>query len=149
MVETSSAFCYIKSSLSKVTRMFVLPTEPPQEPEQDLIGTILKKIIVTFLGAILGFVLIPLGYLIPSMLDLDITEFEASSSAYFMVSLAIWILIGLITPFRSLRRVFEELKGLMMEHVVIFIMAVIVFVLVYWFFISFVVSQIVSVIGVE
>jgi hypothetical protein len=66
-----------------------------------------------------------------------------------MVSLAIWILIGLITPFRSLRRVFEELKGLMMEHVVIFIMAVIVFVLVYWFFISFVVSQIVSVIGVE
>jgi len=66
-----------------------------------------------------------------------------------MVSIAIWILIGLITPFRSIRRVFEELKDMVIEHVVYFIIAVVVFVLIYWFMITFIVSRIVSIIGVE
>jgi vacuolar-type H+-ATPase subunit I/STV1 len=66
-----------------------------------------------------------------------------------MVSIAIWILIGLATPFRSMRRVFEELKGMVIEHVVIFIIAVVVFVFIYWFIITFIVSMIISVFGVE
>jgi hypothetical protein len=129
--------------------MFALPTDPPQDTEQELLGTILTIFIVTFLCAILGFVLVPLGYIIVTFLTIDITEFEASSSTYFMVSIAIWILIGLITPFRSIRRVFEELKDMVIEHVVYFIIAVVVFVLIYWFMITFIVSRIVSIIGVE
>jgi hypothetical protein len=135
--------CNIKLPLSKVTHMFDLPTDPPQDPEQDLLGTILSRFIVTFLCAILGFVLVPLGYIVSIFLDIDTTEFEASSSTYFMVSIAIWILIGLTTPFRSIRRVFEELKGMLIDHVVIFIIAVVVFIPIYWFIITFIVSMIV------
>ena len=121
---------------------------PTQDPEQDLIGTILSRFIVSFLSAIFGFVLIPLGYIIISFLGIDISEFEASSSAYFVVSVAIWLLIGLATPFRSMRRVFEELKGMMIEHAVLFIIAVVVFVFIYWFIITFIVSTIDSIFGI-
>jgi len=120
-----------------------LPTDPPEEPEQELVETILLKLIVAFLCALLGFVLVPLGYIIPSILDIDVTEFEASSSAYFMVSIAIWIIIGLTTPFKSIRRVFEELKDMFIEHAFIFVIAVVIFVFIYWFLITFIVSIII------
>jgi len=126
-----------------------LPTNLPEEPRQELLETILIKVIVTILCAILGFVLIPLGYIITSFLGIDISEFETSNATYFVVSTAIWILIGLITPFRSLRRVFEELKGMMIEYVVFFIIAVIVFTLIYWFIITLIVPMIISVFGIE
>jgi hypothetical protein len=126
-----------------------VPTNPPQNPEHELFETLLSKFIVTFLFAILGFVLVLLAYVIPSTFDFDETVFETSSSTYFTVSIAIWMLIGLTTPFISLRRVFEELKGIMFQHVVIFITAVVVFVFIYWFFITFIVSTIISIFGIE
>jgi vacuolar-type H+-ATPase subunit I/STV1 len=129
--------------------MSALPTDPPQNPEHELFETLLSKFIVTFLFAILGFVLVLLAYVIPSTFDFDETVFETSSSTYFTVSIAIWMLIGLTTPFISLRRVFEELKGIMIQHVVIFITAVVVFVFIYWFIITFIVSTIVSIFGIE
>jgi hypothetical protein len=122
-----------------------LPTDSPQDPEEKLFETILSRFIVTFLCAVLGFVLIPLGYIFTSFIGIDITEFEASSSTYFLTSIVIWMLIGLITPFSSLRRVFEELKGMMIEYVVYFIIAVVVFVFIYWFIITYSVSLINSV----
>jgi hypothetical protein len=125
--------------------MSALPTDPQQDPEQELFGTLVSRFIVTFLFAILGFVLVLLAYIIPSTFDFDVAVFESSSSTYFTVSIAIWMLIGLITPFISLRRAFEELKGFMIEHVAIFIAAVVVFIFMYWFIITFIVSTIISV----
>ena len=126
-----------------------LPINPQENPEHDLFETILTRFIVTFLFAILGFILVLLAYLVPSTFDFDVTVFETSSSVYFTFSVAIWMCIGLITPFPSLRRVFDELKGFMMEHAFIFIAAVLVFVFIYWFMITFIVSTIVSVFGIE
>jgi len=100
--------------------MSALPTEPLEEPEQELLGIILYRFIVTFLSALLGFVLIPMGYFVISFLDVDVTEFETSSSIYFIISTAIWMLIGLSTPFKSMKRLFEDLKGILTDHVVIF-----------------------------
>ncbi len=126
-----------------------IPKDPLEEPEQELFGIILYRSVVTFLSALLGFVLIPLGYVVISFLDVDITEFETSSSTYFIVSIAIWMLIGLITPFRSIKRLFEDLKSILIEHAVIFIIAIVVFVFIYWFLITIIVSTIVSIFGVE
>ena len=117
-----------------------LKIDPEEEPEQELFGIILYRIVVIFLSALLGFVLIPLGYIVISFFGFDITEFESSSSAYFIISLAIWILFGLCTPFMSLKRLFEDLKGMMVDHAVVFIIAVVIFVFIYWFLISFIVS---------
>jgi len=128
--------------------MSALPTDPPKEPKQELFETILSKFIVTFLCALLGFVLIPLSYVFISFLDVDTTEFVTSSSTYFIVSIAIWILIGISTPFMSIRRVFEVLKDIAIDHVVIFIIAIVVFVFIYWFVITFIVSMVISVLGV-
>lgn len=126
-----------------------LPIEPLEEPEQELLGVILYRFVVTFLSALLGFVLIPMGYFVISFFDVDVTEFEASSSIYFIISTAIWMFIGLITPFKSMKRSFEDLKGILTDHVVIFIVAVVVFVFIYWFLITFIVSIILSIFGIE
>ena len=125
-----------------------LPINPQENPEDDLFDTILTRAIVTFLFAILGFVLVLLAYLVPATFDFDVAVFETSSSVYFAFSVVIWMLIGLITPFAFLRRVFDELKGFMMEHALIFIATVLVFVFMYWFIITFIVSTIVSVLGI-
>ena len=120
-----------------------LQIDPEEEPEQELFGIILYRIVVIFLSALLGFVLIPLGYIVISFFGFDITEFETSSSTFFIVSLAIWMLFGLCTPFMSLKRLFEDLKGMMVDHAVVFIIAVVVFVFIYWFLITFIVSIII------
>jgi len=126
-----------------------LPKDPLEEPEQELLGIILYRFVVTFLSVLLGFVLIPIGYFVISFLDVDVTEFETSDTIYFIVSTAIWMLIGLITPFRSIKRLFEDLKSILTEHVVIFIIAVVVFVFIYWFLITIIVSIITSILSIE
>lgn len=126
-----------------------LPKDPLEEPEQELLGIILYRFVVTFLSVLLGFVLIPIGYLVISFLDVDVTEFETSDTIYFIVSTAIWMLIGLITPFRSIKRLFEDLKSIFTEHVVISIVAVVVFVFIYWFLITIIVSIITSILSIE
>lgn len=126
-----------------------LQINPQEEPEQELYEIILYRFVVALLSALLGFILIPLGYFVISFFDVDVTEFEASDSVYFILSTAIWILIGIITPFRSMKRLFEDLKGILTDHVVIFIIAVVVFVFVYWFLITILVSIIMSVFGTE
>jgi len=126
-----------------------LQINPQEEPEQELYEIILYRFVVAFLSALLGFILIPLGYFVISFFDVDVTEFETSDSIYFILSTAIWILIGLITPFRSMKRLFEDLKGILTGHVVIFFIAVVVFVFIYWFFITIFVSIIMSAFGTE
>jgi hypothetical protein len=123
--------------------------DPLEEPEQELLGIILYRFVVTILSVLLGFVLIPIGYFVISFLDVDVTEFETSDTIYFIVSTAIWMLIGLITPFRSIKRLFEDLKSILTEHVVIFIIAVVVFVFIYWFLITIIVSIITSILSIE
>jgi hypothetical protein len=125
-----------------------LPKDTLEEPEQELLGIILYRFVVTFLSVLLGFVLIPIGYFVISFFDVDVTEFETSDTIYFIVSTAIWMLIGLITPFRSIKRLFEDFKSILTEHVVIFIIAVVVFVFIYWFLITIIVSIITSILNI-
>jgi hypothetical protein len=127
-----------------------LQIEPLEEPEQDsLFGTVVLRFIVAFICALLGFGFVLVGYAVALYLDIDVTEFGVSTSAYFIVSIVIWIMIGLSTPFKSMSRVFEEFKGVSAVRIAVFILVFAFFVLLYWYLITFIVSIIMSVIGVE
>jgi hypothetical protein len=127
-----------------------LQIDPMEEPEEEsLFGTIFLRSIVVFICALLGFGLVLVGYAVALYLEIDVTEFGASTWSYFIVSLTIWIVIGLTTPFRSMSRFFEEFKGISAIRVVVFILALAVFVLLYWYLLTVIVSIIMSVFGGE
>ena len=132
--------------LLKGMNMTDLPVDPPEEQEQEtFIGILLLRFMLTFLCAIIGFGLVLMGYAVALFLDIDIREFSAMTSAYFIISMGIWIVIGLSTPFTFISRLFEELKGKSPASVVIIILAIAVFVLLYWFLLTYSVSFIISV----
>ena len=77
------------------------PLEQLRTTEQNYLGLYYIRSCVTFLSVVLlGFVLIPFSfYFVISFLDVDVTEFETSSSTYFIVSHCDFDVIGLITTF--------------------------------------------------
>ena len=127
-----------------------LPIDLPEEQEQEtFFGTIVLRCIVTFLCAILGFGLVLMGYAVALFLDIDIKEFSAWTSAYFIISIGLWVIIGLCIPIRVISSLFDELKGMPPVGVVIIILAFAVFVLLCWFLITYSVSFIMSFFGAE
>jgi hypothetical protein len=127
-----------------------LPIEPPEESEQEtLFGTILLRVGAMFLSALLGFVLILLGYMFAIVMNLELDEFNAYTSVYFSISVAIWIMIGLFTPFARIQRFFEELKGVTFGRIIVFILVIGTFVIVHWYVITIATELLVSVFGGE
>ncbi|MGA3287420.1 MAG: hypothetical protein ABSD46_08335 [Bacteroidota bacterium] len=127
-----------------------LQIEPPEEPEQlTSFGTKFLRFGATFLCALLGLLLILLGYMVAILMHLDLEEFNAYPSIYFSVSIVIWILIGLFTPFALFQRFFEELKGVTVGRVVVFALVIGTSVLVHWYVITFATQLLVSVFGGE
>jgi hypothetical protein len=125
-----------------------LQNDPQEEQEQETIfGTIILKIIVTFLCGLLGFAFVIAGYAAAILLKLDRVEFSAFTSSYFIISVGIWVVIGLCTPFTVISRLFESMKGMTPVGVVIIILVFAVFVFLYWFLITYSVSFIISVFG--
>jgi hypothetical protein len=130
-------------------KMSDLPIEPPEEQEQDtFFGAMVLKVIVTFLCGFLGFAFVIAGYAAAIVLELDLLEFSTFTSSYFIISIGIWVVIGLCTPMTIISGLFESLKGMAPGGVVIFILAFAVFVLLYWFLITYSVSFIISVFGI-
>jgi uncharacterized RDD family membrane protein YckC len=98
-----------------------LQIEPPEESEHESsFGTIFLRFGATFLCALLGLLLVFLGYMVAIIINLDLVEFNAYPSIYFSVSIVIWILIGLLMPFALFQRIFEELKGVTVMRVIVF-----------------------------
>jgi hypothetical protein len=127
-----------------------LPIDSPEEQEQEtFFGTIVLRCIVMFLCTIIGFGLVLMGYAVALFLDIDIKEFSAWTSAYFIISIGLWVVIGLCTPLRVISSLFDKLKGMPPVGVVIIILVFAIFVLLYWFLITYSVSFIMSVFGVE
>ena len=83
-------------------------------------GILVLRFIVTFLCTLIGFAFVLAGYDVAILLDINRREFSALTSAYFIISMGIWVIIGLSTPFTSISRVFEELRGMSSVHIVIF-----------------------------
>ena len=127
-----------------------LQIEPPEESEQlTSIGTKFLRFGATFLCALLGLLSVLLGYMVAILLHLDLEEFNTHTSVYFIVSIVIWILVGLFTPFALFQRFFEELKGVTVGRVVVFALVIGTFVIVHWYVITFATQLIVSVFGSE
>jgi hypothetical protein len=127
-----------------------LPIDSQEEQEQEtFFGTIVLRCIVMFLCTIIGFGLVLMGYAVALFLDIDIKEFSAWTSAYFIISIGLWVVIGLCTPLRVISSLFDKLKGMPPVGVVIIILVFAIFVLLYWFLITYSVSFIMSVFGVE
>jgi hypothetical protein len=122
----------------------------PKKPEQEsAFETIALRSVVTFLNALFGFVLVILGYGIVSFFEFDSEEFSNYTFVYFSISLAIWIVIGLVTPYVYFRGFFEELRGLTIERTVAFIVVFGIFVIMYWYMLTLLAEMIVSVFGIE
>jgi len=127
-----------------------LQIEPPEESEQESsYGTIFLRFGATFLSALLGFALVLLGYMVAILMDLNLEEFNTHTFVYFIVSIAIWIIIGLFTPFAIIQRFFEELKGVSFGRIIAFILIISTFVISYWYIITLVTQLLVSIFGTE
>ena len=127
-----------------------LQIEPPEEPEQlTSFGTKFLRFGATFLCALLGLLLVLLGYMVAILFHLDLEEFNAYPFIYFSVSIVLWALIGLFTPFDLFQRFFEELKGVTAARVVVFALVIGTFVIVHWYVITIATQLIVSVFGIE
>ncbi len=127
-----------------------LQIEPPEEPEQlTSIGTKFLRFGATFLCALLGLLLVLLGYMVAILMHLELAEFNAYTSIYFSVSIVLWVLIGLFTPFALFQRFFEELKGVTAVRVVVFALVIGTFVIVHWYVITIATQLLVSVFGIE
>jgi len=127
-----------------------MPTKLPEEQGQvSTFETVFLISVVTFLCAIFGFVLVILGYCYTLLFGLDSEEFSNYTFVYFSISLAIWSLIGILTPFVYFKDFFEELKGLTFERAIVFIIVVGIFIVMYWYILTFAAQVIVSVFGIE
>jgi hypothetical protein len=134
----------------KAKHMADLQIEPPEEPEQlTSIGTKFLRFGATFLCALLGLLLVLLGYMVAILMHLELAEFNAYTSIYFSVSIVLWVLIGLFTPFALFQRFFEELKGVTAVRVVVFALVIGTFVIVHWYVITIATQLLVSVFGIE
>jgi hypothetical protein len=127
-----------------------LPIEPPDESEQESIfGTIVLRFGTAFLCALFGLISALLGYGFALFLDLELGKFNTYTSVYFSITLALWILIGLTTPFAYFIRFFESFKGMTAGRAVVFILAIGAFVMLHWYMLSFVTELVVSIFGIE
>jgi hypothetical protein len=127
-----------------------LQIEPPEESEQEsTFGTIFLRFGATFLSALFGFALIILGYIFAIFLNLDLEEFNTYTAVYFSVSIAIWILIGLFTPFALFQRAFDEFKGITFGRAIVIILVIGTFVILHWYIITIVTELLVSIFGTE
>jgi hypothetical protein len=125
-----------------------LQIEPPEESEQESsFGTIFLRFGAAFLCALLSLLLVFFGYMIAILMKLDLEEFNTHTSVFFIVSVAIWIIIGLCTPFALFQRVFEELKGVTVGRVIVFVLVIGTFVIVHWYVITISTELLVSVFG--
>jgi hypothetical protein len=124
--------------------------DTPKKPEQvSAFETYVLRFVATFLCALFGFVLVILGYGFVSFFEFDSEEFSKYTFVYFSISLAIWIVIGLVTPYVYFRGFFEELRGSTFERTAAFIAAFGIFVILYWYVLTFLAGVIVSVFGIE
>ena len=127
-----------------------LQIEPPDESEQESIfGTIVLRFGTAFLCALFGLISALLGYGFALFLDLELGKFNTYTSVYFSITLALWILIGLTTPFAYFIRFFESFKGMTAGRAVVFILAIGAFVMLHWYMLSFVTELVVSIFGIE
>jgi hypothetical protein len=130
--------------------MAALQIEPPEDSEQlTSFGTKFLRFGATFLCALLGLLLVLLGYMVAILMHLELAEFNAYTSIYFSVSIVLWVLIGLFTPFALFQRFFEELKGVTAVRVVVFALVIGTFVIVHWYVITIATQLLVSVFGIE
>jgi hypothetical protein len=127
-----------------------LQIEPPEESEQEtLFGTIFLRLGATFLCVLLGLLLVLLGYMFTVIMDLSYGEFNAYPSVYFSVSIVLWIIIGLFTPFAIIQRLFEELKGVTVGRIIVFVLIIGTFVILHWYIITIATELLVSIFGTE
>ena len=140
----------IPLSLSKEIHMPNVLIDAPKKPEQEsTFETIFLRVVVTFLSTLFGFVLVILGYGITSIFDLDSEEFSKYTFVYFSISLAVWMMIGLMMPYVYFKGFFEELRGSTFERIIAFIAVFGAFVILYWYLLTFLAGAIVSVFGIE
>jgi len=127
-----------------------LQIEPPDESEQEtLFGTIFLRFGATFICALFGLLLVFVGYLVAIFMDLDLREFNEYTSIYFSISIVIWILIGLFTPFALFQRLLDELKGWTFSRVIVILLVIGTFVMLHWYMLSFAIKLFASVFGAE
>jgi hypothetical protein len=137
-------------NLLKETQMTNLQIEPPDELEQETaFGTIILRVGTTFLCVLFGLLLVLLGYMFAILMNFDLEVFNTHTSIYFSVSIAIWIMIGLFTPFAAIQRLFEQFKGVTSGRILVFILVIGTFILLYWYIITIATQLLASIFGVE
>jgi hypothetical protein len=114
-----------------------LQIEPPDESEEESkYVTILLRFGAAFLCSLFGLISAVLGYGFALFLDLDLEKFNTYTSIYFSITLALWILIGLTTPFTYFIQFFEAFKGMTAWRAVVFIFVAGTFFMVHWYILS-------------
>jgi hypothetical protein len=127
-----------------------LKIEPPDESEQESSsGILVLRFGAAFLCSLFGLMSALLGYGFGLFLELDLENFNAHTSLYFSMTLILWVLIGLITPFPYFERFFETFKGMTAGRGVVFILAFGAFIMLHWYILSFATELIVLVFGIE
>jgi hypothetical protein len=125
-----------------------LQIEPPEESEQETsFGTILLRFGAAFLCSLFGLLSALLGYGFALFLDLELGNFNNYTSIYFSTTLALWILIGLTTPFAYFTKLFEAFKGMTAGRAVVFILVIGAFIMLHWYILSSVTELFVSIFG--
>ncbi|MGD1044193.1 MAG: hypothetical protein ABR936_02570 [Bacteroidota bacterium] len=125
-----------------------LQIEPPDESEQESIfETIILRFGAAFLCSLFGLISALLGYGFALSIDLELEKFNTYTSVYFSITLVLWILIGLTTPFSSFKRFFESFKGMTAGRAVVILLGIGAFIVLHWYVLSFATELFVSVFG--
>jgi hypothetical protein len=127
-----------------------LQMEPPDESEQTSSSEkILLRIGATFLCVMFGFVLVLIGYLCAITFDFNLSVFVENTGTCLFVCLAIWIMIGLLTPFYLFQRFFERLSGITVEKIIVFVVVFGTLVILHWYVVTLATELLISIFGAE
>lgn len=118
----------------------------PDDSEQESpLGKKILRIGAIFLCVIFGIILIFMGYLLAIVLDFDYTVFANNTAVCFYVCFAIWILIGALTPFHLFQSFFEELIGIDIQRILLFVVVFGILIFLHWFVITITTEILVSI----
>lgn len=129
-----------------------LDFEPQDDSKREtLIVTIAVRIGLTLLLSFLSFLVIVLAHPLTVYLFGEPEAFKDHTSAYFLFSLILCIIIGVFTPFSSLKKSFvtiigspETTKFAPYQRIIIFLVVFLVFIVIYWYFLTLAVMIIFS-----
>ena len=119
-------------------------TAGDEEDEQSVLSKILLRAGLAAMMAVFGFALVILGYAYALIVVKQALEFSAYPGLYFLISVFLWIVIGLVAPAGRMAKMIDAVRSLMgstgasaFGRFLLYFLLFGVLVILYWYFLTF------------